>query len=438
MSLNSLIAAVMLFGADAGESGCLPLDAAIMHSLEISAEIGEAAAQRQSAVADFETALSLRRPQISAFTRSSLGDQGLADAQIENQIGMRVSQRFLDFGDARRARAAARGGIARSGASLLAARLEEASAVTQIYIDILEARARIAEATERTAYFSERAEVTDALIADGLATRSEQIAVQAELARSRLDVSARELETRSATRQLAARTGVEGAVACPASELPAWLDEDVAALGVSASQVTAANPDLAAARAERRRLEAEYERARRSRLPAVELVAIGSYAYDNLRDEWAFRDRYGIDLSVPLYGGASIRAQSDRARAARDAAVTRVGSLRLQIAGEAEQIEARLLAAQVQRVHLERMAALQSERVEVLRDELALSLTTLDELIEARLALEDVQLRLVEARYSVLRDRVRLRALAGDVPGVGRPVEPQFSRIWGWEPHPDD
>ncbi|MGJ3230771.1 MAG: TolC family protein [Oceanicaulis sp.] len=438
MSLQSLMAAATLMGVDAAPPDCLPLDAAIMRSFDVSGGIGTAEAERESAVADFETALALRRPQISAFTRSSLGDQGLADVQLENQVGMRVSQRLLDFGDARRARASARGAIARSGASLLAAQVEEAATVTQVYIDILEARAQTAEAQERARYFTERAQVTDMLIEDGLATRSEQIAVYAELARSRLDVSARELEIRAATRRLAARTGVESAVACPASALPSWLDDNFALHQLTADAVTEANPDLAAARAERRRLEADYERARRSRLPAVELVAIGSYAYDDLRDEWAFRDRYGIDLSIPLYGGASIRAQTDRARAARDAALRRVGSLRLQVAGEAEQIEARLLAAEVQRVHLERMVALQSERVEVLRGELALALTTLDELIEARLALEDVQLRLVEARFSVLRDRVRLRALAGDIPGVRTVEEPEFSQIWGWEPDPDD
>lgn len=438
MSAGGLLAAGLLISTAAGSSTCLGLDDAITRAFDVSAQVGEAMAARSSAIADFDDALSLRRPQISAFTRSSLGDQGLADAQIENQVGLRASQRLIDFGDARRARASARSAIAGGDAALMVAMAEEAAAVSLAYLDILEARAELAVIAARADYFREQAAVIDELIDEGLATRSEQIEVEAQRASAALDVAARELEAGAGAQQLSARTGLDGVTACPEDALPDWLQQGADAVGAATDSVAMASPDLAAARAERRRLEADYQRARRSRLPAVELVAIGSYAYDDRRDEWAFRDRFGIDVSIPLYGGSSLSAATDRARAARDSAVTRERSLRFELEAQAARLRARLVASEVQRVHLERLIALQSERVAAMRRELELSLTTLTEIIEARLALEDAQLRLVAARFAVLRDRVSLRALTADFPAVTAPPEPEFPKIWGWEPDPED
>ncbi len=438
MSPAVLLAAGVLISTSPAQPECVGLDEAITRAFDISAQVGDAMARRASAIADFDDSLALRRPQISAFTRSSLGDQGLADSQIENQVGLRASQRLIDFGDARRARASARSAIAEGDATVMAAMADEAAAVTFAYLDILHARAELAVIGARAAHFRDQAAVIDELIAEGLATRSEQIEVEAQRASAALEVVARELDARAGEQQLGARTGLDAASACSQEALPGWLLEGPDQIGAPTGSIAMASPEFAAARAERQRLEADYQRARRSRLPAVEIVAIGSYAYDDLRDEWAFRDRFGIDLSIPLYGGASISAATDRAQAARDSATTRERSLRLELDAQAARLRARLLASEVQLVHLARLTALQSERVATMERELALSLTTLTELIAARLALEDAQLRQVSARFAVLRDRVSLRALTAEFPAITTPPEPDFSQIWGWEPDPQD
>jgi len=72
-----------------------------------SPTVAIAQADLDVAQAELIDAKSLRRPQVSAFTRSGFGDEGLVNTAIENQVGLRASQRIFDFGDSRLAREAA-------------------------------------------------------------------------------------------------------------------------------------------------------------------------------------------------------------------------------------------------------------------------------------------------------------------------------------------
>ena len=89
-------------------SSCLALTDAMGLAAARAPEVAGAQARLAQAEAEARAARSLRRPQVSTFGRSSVGDTGLTTSQIENQVGVQVSQRLYDFGDARLAETAAR------------------------------------------------------------------------------------------------------------------------------------------------------------------------------------------------------------------------------------------------------------------------------------------------------------------------------------------
>ena len=47
----------------------------------------------------------------------------------------------------------------------------------------------------------------------------------------------------------------------------------------------------------------------------IDVVAIGSYTYLDQFNTWEFRDRIGVDVSVPIFSGAALNARSQAADA---------------------------------------------------------------------------------------------------------------------------
>ena len=83
---------------------CLHFDDALKLAAQTDPAVLTARAQKAEAEANLTEAKSLFKPQISAFGRSGLGDVGVVDSAIQNQLGLRLSQRLFDFGDAKYAR----------------------------------------------------------------------------------------------------------------------------------------------------------------------------------------------------------------------------------------------------------------------------------------------------------------------------------------------
>ena len=77
---------------------CIPIKAAMAMSAERSPNVFASSAIVDRARSDATIARSLARPQISVFGRTQTGDGGLTGNAVENQIGLRASQRIFDFG----------------------------------------------------------------------------------------------------------------------------------------------------------------------------------------------------------------------------------------------------------------------------------------------------------------------------------------------------
>jgi len=112
-----------------------------------------AQAERVAADADLAEARSLYRPQVSTFARTGVGDVGLVDSALQNQIGLRASQRVYDFGDARFAREAAQFSQTATRYAEEEAKTEAALQTGIAALNALEAQERIAISQERASYF---------------------------------------------------------------------------------------------------------------------------------------------------------------------------------------------------------------------------------------------------------------------------------------------
>ena len=101
------LTAIEIAATDPAPGLCLPIADAMQAAASASPDVAVAQAQIAGAKADLQLARSLSRPQVSSFARTQAGDGGLTGNAIDNQVGLRASQRLWDFGDARFAREAA-------------------------------------------------------------------------------------------------------------------------------------------------------------------------------------------------------------------------------------------------------------------------------------------------------------------------------------------
>tara|TARA_R110000868_G_scaffold101630_5_gene279777 strand:+ start:59593 stop:60900 length:1308 start_codon:yes stop_codon:yes gene_type:complete len=406
--------------AQAPDQTCLGFSEGLILAAERSPDVDGAQAREDQARADLREADSLRRPQVSTFGRSGIGDTGLTSSQVDNQVGVRVSQRVFDFGDSRLARAAAQGDLDQRGFDLREQENQAAYTFADAYLTQLEAQAMIDVIAQRRAYFERQHEAIEALLRRGGATRADSAQIAAQLASA--DAEALELRftvDRAATR-IREYSGLD-AQPCAPSRAAEAMDAQLTGLGSIEDVVNAAlsaHPRIGAQRSAIRSLEAARDRQARSRLPVVEVVGIVSYVYDDAREDWDTRDRVGVDVSVPLYTGSALGARNDRAQARLDQVESGLRSLQRDLGEEAEIAFRRSISLQAQLLRRQAVADSQREYFDAISGEFELGLGTLPILVDARLAYEEAALDVVSARFALLRQKLDLMRLTARMPGA--------------------
>lgn len=401
-----------------GQDTCLSLEHSLSLAIARAPEVDAARAVVDEAEAGLREAESLNRPQVSSFGRTASGDSGLTTNQQDNQLGLRVSQRLWDFGDARLARDAARGQIQQSESGVQQQQLLAAGIVAEAYLAKLEAEAMIDVISERRDYFRRQQDSVDSLLSRGGATRAESAQIAAQLAQAEADVlELGFLVERSSTR-IAEYTGMSPDL-CGAELAGRAMDRALHGLDTIEAVVSASladNPQIAARRGAVRSLEAQSMRERRSRLPVVNLVGIVSYVYDDARDDWDTRDRLGVDVSVPLFTGDALGARQDRVRARLVQEENSLRAVRRDIREEAEIAFRRLISLEAQLIRREAVEDSQRLYFEAISNEFEFGLGTLPDLVDARLAYEQAMMQVVGARHEVLRQKLDLMRLTARLP----------------------
>ena len=382
-------------------------------------------ADLEDARANLQQAKSLRRPQISSFGRTGIGDNGLVDSQIENQIGLRASQRVIDFGDSRLAKRAAREEVRAQENFILSARGQAALDAALEYVNWMEAQAQLEATKERINYFQEQLDAIDSVLASGGATILEQAEVAAEIASAEAEQFEFRFRRDRSSARIAILTGLQ--------LLPCQVEGDIISSPISAEassdEITrltaaaiAANPELEALRRTTAGLQASAKRESRAHLPIVDVVGIASFASQEFDGGFNFQNRVGVNVSVPLYSGNALTARKRQAaaRAARSGGELAVA--RRQLQEDVTITYQRSLLLQGLMINRAEILRLKQREFDGANIEHENGLRTLPELIETRLELEDAALDEIGARFSLEREHIRLSALTGGLLGFDESI----------------
>jgi protease secretion system outer membrane protein len=396
---------------------CLRFEDALKLSAQRDPSVIIARAQESEADADIKDARSLFRPQVSAFGRSGFGDTGVIDSSISNQVGVRAAQRIFDFGDAKYARQAAHLGYEASLEDTRQARFDAASQTGFSFLEFVESKEQIDVTRRRRDYFLNQLRSIDTLLETGAATRTERASVASQLADAEAFVLELEFRQEQALTRLQIDTGT-AADLCTTASIQSVLTRHFQQLDnpESARQYALANsPSLKALEKQAERLEAIKQREKRSRLPVIDVVATGSYSSIGGFDQFAFRDRIGVDVSVPLYSGDALSARTQRASARQSIARGQVLDTQRQIRKDVSITYRRILSLQSQlesRQEVEKQAMLQFEAAKI---EQKIGTKTLRDLIEIRLDFERAGLERIRTQYDLMRQQLQLLVITSSL-----------------------
>lgn len=396
---------------------CLRFDDVLKLSARRDPNVIIAKAQETEADAEIKDAKSLFRPRISAFGRSGFGDTGVVDSSISNQIGVRASQRVFDFGDSKYARQAANFSFEASQEDTRQAQLQAAEQTGLFYLALVEAEEQIELTRRRRDYFAQQLTSVDNLLGRGAATRTERASVASQLADADAFVLELKFRKEEATTQVQIDTGTNAPL-CNTQSTQQALQNRMANLQnpETASQIALRkNPAIQALSNRAKSLEAERKREKRSRLPVIDLVATGSYSSIGGFDQFEFRDRIGVDISVPLYSGNAIGARNQRASARHAIARGQVLDAERQLRKDVSIGYRRILSLQSQlisRIDVEEQTLLQFEAAEI---EQKAGTKTLRDLVEIRLEYEQAGFERIRTKYDLMRQQLQLLALIANI-----------------------
>ena len=410
---GSELTAIEIAATDPAPGLCLPIADAMQAAASASPDVAVAQAQIAGAKADLRLARSLSRPQVSSFARTQAGDGGLTGNAIDNQVGLRASQRLWDFGDARYAREAATSRVGAAEQTQLSVEADAARRVALSYISALEAYERKGVTSEREDYFRRQLVALQTALEIGGATRSEVAEVAARLAEAEAERFEIEFLIEQSTLQVATEVNRSVNLCYDRSPVLPGTAEGFSDMETDLALIT--NPNIEAARKNLGSLKADQERAKRERLPVIDVVAIGSYAYLDQFNTWEFRDRVGIDVSVPIFSGSALNARSQAADAEVARARAALIRQRRQLREDILITRRRALSLYAQSVRRASVEDRKLEQFEAAEIEFDAGVKTLPDLVEDRLDYEQARIALIQVKYALLTERLNLLALTGQL-----------------------
>ena len=395
---------------------CLNFAEALNAASLTSPETAIARSELESAVANKDDVRSIRRPQVSSFLRTAAGDDGLVDSQFENQFGIRASQRLFDFGDTSRATRAADERIEAKQQAIEAAENDATLEVGLHYIEWMEAEQLLEVTGERAAYFRDKKNVLENAIEIGGATVAEVAEVTAELAIAEADRLDLELAKSNAAAALTWTLGAGSTPCMNGLAIAEGLFESVpgsASIDEWVITATGNNPTVESLKREASGLQIEAQRKARARLPKIDLVGTVSYAGNSEFGEFEYRDRIGVDVSVPLLSGSSINAKAREARSDAARASNELALLKRDLSLKLEQAYREVLILDAKTQQREAVLNARQAELEAVQSEFEAGVTTLSQQIESRLEYELAATTAIQTRIELLRTKLRLVWLSG-------------------------
>lgn len=395
--------------------GCLQMDDVLDLAGRRAPSVMIARASEEEASADIDQARSLYRPRLDAVGRTGVGDTGVVDSGVSNSVGFRASQRVIDFGDAKYARRSARADFAATQNNTRQAARDASTQAGFALLEYYEALAQIELTNRRYEYFAQQLRSIDNLLQTGGATRTERASVASQLSEAEGFVLELEFRRDRARTQIEIATRATSPICNVLKENSDQSSERYMLVDQAVTDALAYNPTLGALRDRAEGEAARAKRETRARLPIISVVATGAYSSIGGFDQFEYRDRVGIDVTVPLYAGNSLRAQKRRANARETAARARVFDQELQLREDVTITWQRLNSLKKQlasRIEVERQTRLQFEAAEI---EAGAGTITYRDLVELRLEFEQAGLARIRTTYDLEQQKLILKSLTGQV-----------------------
>jgi len=420
LTISFLLAAAITTTTAGAQSSnaCLDFDEALKLAVKTDPAVFRALAQQTEAEAELTEARSLFKPQVSAFGRSGLGDVGVVDSAIQNQLGLRVSQRIFDFGDAKYARRIANFNIDASASDIRQTQMQAAQESGLFFLSLMEAREQLKITKQRRDYFQRQLKAVDELLQTGGATRSERANVAAELAQAEAFFFELEFLQQQAQTRLLITTGVD-LQACEMTDLDDHFRTQMAELyssEIAVNRAITSSPALQALEQRANAIGAESKREKLNRLPVIDVVGLSSLTSgEDDSGNFETQNRIGLDVSVPLFSGRRLKARRQQAAAremiARNEVLDAKRELRENVSITYRRIESleRQLSSRrdVEEQNYEQFQAAEAEYLAGVR--------VLPDLIDVRLDYEQASLQRTNIKFDLLQQRLQLLILTASV-----------------------
>ena len=393
---------------------CISFGEAFSRSAKEASAVQIANARIGEAEADYSEAKSLFRPRVTGFGRSGAGSTSVVDSAISNQLGLRASQRIFDFGDSKYAKLAASSDL--ESREYEAAR-EANTAIVNTALAILQlqrvsAQQDLTEA--RRDFFVQLSDATSKLLDEGGATITETANIASRSAET--DAFNLELQFQKERAQTVIQSDIQSNI--PICEHKLDIDKIVPNdLSIFADdqlidRVIMDNPTIKALEKRIDTLDALNKRSKRERLPVLEVVGTSSYSSFDGFDNFGFRNRVGLNVSVPLVGGA-LRSNAKRS------------AIRLNISVVEKNRAEKELEESI-KITLKRIASLQAQipQLKIIEEQIYLQFQstekeqiigtkTLSDFIDIRLQYEQAGLRRIDSEFELQREKLTLLEMTG-------------------------
>ncbi|MGS2724034.1 TolC family protein [Porticoccus sp. GXU_MW_L64] len=404
--------------SNAEPQACLSFDSALTLAAQQDPTVAVARARQREAESDLKEARSLFRPQVASFARTGSGNTDVVDSTIQNQLGLRISQRVIDFGDARYARNAASYNVEATREDIQQARIAAAQEVALAFLAAQSVKQRLQVTEQRRDYFRRQLDSVNKLLEQGGATLSEQADVAAQLADAQAFYLELQFQLQQAMTQIAINTGNEQGL-CDNDDVSSYLSRHLDTIATSEDAVSLAlqqSPSVKALQNRADSLNAEYRREKRNSLPIIEVVAIASYSSIGSNSDFEFQDRVGIDVSVPLYTGNALTARKQRTASREAAARGQLQDARRQLREQVQITWYRSLSLQRQLKSRQTVVAQYTRQLQAAEMEYELGTRTLPDLVEVRLEYEQGNLQRIQTELELMQQKLLLLSLTARLP----------------------
>lgn len=306
---------VILGQAHAEDYGrCLNISKGMSAALLNSARVGSAEAQVDQARSELEALRAGRKPQVSAFVRSGVGDGVLQSSQTDNQYGVQFNYRLFDFGRTNLAIKSAKYELNSRKHGVETVKRTIMNEFLQTLVELRHAQDLQKVYSARLSKLGARLESADRQLENNSITLIDYSLLKSEAAVTALNVNDAVGQERRAKLYLQ-RLLQDETLCVNTDEVDIFLNGKRADDPASLIETVDQDPKVLALMAEIEAANAALQSSQRDWLPTLNASGYTSQAYDDFRGRFNDRDRIGIEVSAPLYDGGIKSSDTSRLRA---------------------------------------------------------------------------------------------------------------------------